>query len=31
MTAWLQTWSDIEDKPQGAKWFGQMICPASST
>ena len=27
MTAWLQTWSDIEDKPQGAKWFGQMICP----
>lgn len=27
MTAWLQTWSDTEDKPAGAKWFGQMICP----
>ena len=27
MTAWLQTWSDTEDKPQGCKWFGQTICP----
>lgn len=27
MTAWLQTWGDIEDKPEGCKWFGQMICP----
>ena len=27
MTAWLQTWSDTEDKPAGAKWFGQMVCP----
>ena len=31
MTAWLQTWSDTEDKPQGCKWFGQTICPASCT
>ena len=29
MTAWLQTWSDTEDKPQGCKWFGQTICHAS--
>ncbi len=27
MTAWLQTWSDTEDKPKGCKWFGQTICP----
>ncbi len=27
MTAWLQTWSDTEDKPRGCKWFGQTICP----
>ena len=27
MTAWLQTWSDIEDKPKDCKWFGQLIFP----
>ena len=27
MTAWLQTWSDTEDKPKDCKWFGQLICP----
>lgn len=27
MTAWLQTWSDVCDKPEGAKWFGQTIFP----
>mgnify|MGYP004528043967 FL=1 len=27
MTAWLQTWSDTMDQPQGCKWFGQTICP----
>lgn len=27
MTAWMQTWSDTEDKPTGCKWFGQTICP----
>ena len=27
MTAWLQTWSDTEDKPENCKWFGQLICP----
>ena len=31
MTAWLQTWSDTEDKPKGCKWFGQTICRASCT
>lgn len=27
MTAWMQTWADIEDKPAGCKWFGQLIFP----
>ena len=27
MTAWLQTWSDTEDKPENCKWFGQLIFP----
>ena len=27
MTAWMQAWAGISDKPHGAKWFGQTICP----
>ncbi len=27
MTAWMQTWSDIQDQPKDCKWFGQTICP----
>ncbi len=27
MTAWLQTWADICDKPADAPWFGQMTFP----
>ena len=27
MTAWLQTWSDTEDRPKDCKWFGQLIFP----
>ena len=27
MTAWMQSWADVEDKPTDCKWFGQTICP----
>lgn len=27
MTAWMQTWSGTEDKPEGCKWYGQTIFP----
>ena len=27
LTAWMQTWADTEDKPDGCRWFGQTVCP----